>query len=116
MIRECLLIENPYNEEFSDHIGFMDMSIGERTVTGDRKEFFGSGGIASPDVLKRESAFGSASWDRFGPLRRHASRYYPYTRGKRRCHFPLGDVPAGINRGGYHKKVYRGLGSERGTG
>ena len=55
----ALLIENPYNEEFSDHLGFMDMSIGERTVTGDRKEFFGLGGIASPDVLKREALSGA---------------------------------------------------------
>lgn len=55
----ALLIENPYNEEFSGFIGFLDVSIGERKVTGDRKEFFGAGGIASPDALKREKLSGT---------------------------------------------------------
>ena len=54
-----LLIENPYNEEFSGYTGFLDSSIKERTVTGDRKEFFGSGGIASPDALQREGLSGA---------------------------------------------------------
>ena len=55
----ALLIENPYNEEFSGHTGFVDVSVSERQVTGDRKEFFGSGGIASPDALKHERLSGT---------------------------------------------------------
>ncbi|MDP2891690.1 MAG: glucoamylase family protein [Bacillota bacterium] len=55
----ALLIENPYNEEFSGHTGFLDVSIRECYVMGDRKEFFGSGGIASPDALKREKLSGA---------------------------------------------------------
>ena len=50
-----LLIENPYNEDFSDSIAFVDVSLKQRTVTGDRQEFFGTGGIKSPDCLMRES-------------------------------------------------------------
>jgi cyclic beta-1,2-glucan synthetase len=54
-----LLMENSYNEEFYGKTGFLDSSIVERYVTGDRKEFFGAGGIASPDALKREKLSGS---------------------------------------------------------
>jgi len=54
-----LLIENPYNEEFIGRICYLDSSIQERSVTGDRKEFFGSGDIASPESLLRESLSGT---------------------------------------------------------
>jgi len=54
-----LLVENPYNEEFIGKICFLDSSIQERTVTGDRKEFFGSGDITVPESLLRESLSGS---------------------------------------------------------
>lgn len=46
-----LLIENPYNREFAGKVCFIDTSHEDRTVTGDRKEFFGRGGILSPDAL-----------------------------------------------------------------
>ena len=49
-----LLIENPYNEDFANRIAFVDISLTQRCVTSDRKEFFGTGGITSPDSLKRE--------------------------------------------------------------
>ena len=52
-----LLIENPYNEEFSGQICFLDASIEEREMTGDRKAFFGEGGIELPDALKYEKLF-----------------------------------------------------------
>ena len=64
-IRTCLsesgalLMENPYNEEFFGQTGFMDVSVTERQMTGNRKEFFGSGGIASPDALKHEKLSGT---------------------------------------------------------
>jgi len=54
-----LLIENHYNEDFAGRICFVDASIEERSVTGDRKEFFGSGGIVAPDCLKREKLSGT---------------------------------------------------------
>ena len=53
-----LLMQNPYNEDFSGYTGFMDASVAERQVTGDRKEFFGSGGAASPDALQHEKLSG----------------------------------------------------------
>lgn len=53
-----LMIENPYHREFPDRICFMDSSIEERSVTGDRKEFFGMGWIDSPDALKRKDLTG----------------------------------------------------------
>ena len=52
-----LIIENPYNEEFSGQICFLDVSIKEREMTGDRKAFFGEGGIEFPDALKHEKLF-----------------------------------------------------------
>ena len=55
----ALLIENPYNEEFSGRTTFMDSSVAERSVTGDRAEFFGAGGAASPNVLKLEKLSGA---------------------------------------------------------
>ncbi len=54
-----LLMENAYNEDFPGRIGFMDCSIRERSVTGDRYEFFGSGGLESPDSLLRKSLSGA---------------------------------------------------------
>ena len=55
----ALLMENSYNEEFTGHTGFVDSSVAKRQVTGDRKEFFGSGGITSPDALKHEKLSGT---------------------------------------------------------
>lgn len=55
----CLMVENPYNEEYPGHICFIDMSQKKRTVTGDRKEFFGMGDIELPECLQRESLSGN---------------------------------------------------------
>lgn len=54
-----LLVENPYNREFPDRIFFIDSSAEERSVTGDRKEFFGTGTIAAPDALKQNGLTGA---------------------------------------------------------
>ena len=54
-----LLIENPYNREFADRICFIDASLEDRSVTGDRKEFFGFGKTTSPDSLKQSHLSGS---------------------------------------------------------
>lgn len=54
-----LLIENPYSEEFAGKISFMDVSLKERSVTGDRKEFFGSEDASLPEALKRERLSGA---------------------------------------------------------
>ena len=53
-----LLLENPYNEEFSGDLCFMDVSLPERTVTSDRKEFFGAGGESQPACLTRNGLSG----------------------------------------------------------
>ncbi|UNC93189.1 GH36-type glycosyl hydrolase domain-containing protein [Candidatus Contubernalis alkaliaceticus] len=57
--RGTLIIENPYNREFADRVCFMDTSIEERSITGDRKEFFGKGKIESPESLKRKYLSGT---------------------------------------------------------
>ncbi len=54
-----LLMENPWQEEFADSICFLDTSANTRTLTGDRKEFFGSGGIRNPESLHREGLSGA---------------------------------------------------------
>ncbi|MDQ2087331.1 glucoamylase family protein [Herbivorax sp. ANBcel31] len=48
-----ILITNNYNEEFSDRVTFVDSSIETRSVTGDRREFFGTGDIKKPDGIKQ---------------------------------------------------------------
>ncbi len=53
-----LLYKNPYNREFPDRICFMDTSVKSRSVSGDRKEFFGLGSIESPDALKQKRLTG----------------------------------------------------------
>ncbi|NLD45998.1 MAG: glycosyl transferase, partial [Clostridiaceae bacterium] len=45
----AVLILNNYNEEFKGSIVFLDASIKERSVTGNRKEFFGTGSIKEPE-------------------------------------------------------------------
>ncbi|KNZ41694.1 glycosyl transferase [Acetobacterium bakii] len=54
-----LLIENPYNEEFPGKICFMDVSIRERSVSGDRNEFFGVGDMRLPESLLNEALSGA---------------------------------------------------------
>ncbi len=54
----ALLMQNPFNEDFPGRICYMNCSVEERTVTGDRKEFFGTGGLKSPDCLKRDCLSG----------------------------------------------------------
>jgi cellobiose phosphorylase len=54
-----LLARNPYNKEFEDGICFMDTSVQEHSITGDRKEFFGTGKLDSPEALKREKLTGT---------------------------------------------------------
>lgn len=54
-----LTLENPYNREFPDQLCFMETSIEKRTVTGNRKEFFGMGSYASPDVLTGKELSGA---------------------------------------------------------
>jgi cyclic beta-1,2-glucan synthetase len=50
----ALLARNFYNTEFPDRIAFVDVSDGNRTVTGDRKEFIGRNGtLAHPAALRR---------------------------------------------------------------
>ena len=52
------LIANPYNRDFPDRIAFMDVSEGDCSVTGDRKEFFGAGTIAFPEALRGKKLSG----------------------------------------------------------
>ena len=44
-------ITNPYSLDFRGLIAFMDASIVERSVTGDRAEFFGTGSLDNPASL-----------------------------------------------------------------
>ena len=53
-----LLLENPYNEEFAGNLCFMDVSLPDRSVTSDRKEFFGDGGESHPACLTRKGLSG----------------------------------------------------------
>ncbi|KAF0091773.1 MAG: glycosyltransferase [Fusobacteria bacterium] len=55
----AILIENPYNEDFSGEICFVDASIQERSITNNGKEFFGNGNVTLPDCLKREKLSGN---------------------------------------------------------
>lgn len=65
-----LVIVNPYNREFPDQLFFMDTSADERTVSGDRKEFFGMGGVDAPEALKHAQLSGAlgAGYDPCGAL------------------------------------------------
>ncbi|HEY9060522.1 MAG TPA: glucoamylase family protein [Pseudobacteroides sp.] len=54
-----LFFENPYNEEFHGRVAFMDVTESDRTVTGDRKEFFGTGKLPNPSGLLRNGLSGS---------------------------------------------------------
>lgn len=54
-----LLMGNPYNEDYKAGISFMDISVENRSVTGNRKEFFGSGSLVNPDCLSKEKLTGA---------------------------------------------------------
>jgi cyclic beta-1,2-glucan synthetase len=51
----ALTMSNPYSMDFKGKIAFLDASIEERSVTGDRSEFFGEGSLQAPDALRYES-------------------------------------------------------------
>ncbi|NLP12926.1 MAG: glycosyl transferase [Clostridium sp.] len=52
-------IRNNYNDEFPGRVAFVDSSIKDRTITCDRKEFFGMGSIKAPEAIKRVSLSGT---------------------------------------------------------
>ncbi len=54
-----LTFVNSYNREFPDRIFFMDTSEEERSVTGDRRSFFGLGGTEFPDSLRHKNLDGT---------------------------------------------------------
>lgn len=54
-----LFIENPYNEEFKGRVAFIDVTEKDRTVTGDRKEFFGTGKLSYPTGLLQNGLSGN---------------------------------------------------------
>ncbi|WP_419823103.1 GH36-type glycosyl hydrolase domain-containing protein [Anoxybacterium hadale] len=54
-----LTVRNHYNREFPDRVFFLETSSKERWVTGDRKAFFGLGGMEAPDGLKTSQLDGT---------------------------------------------------------
>jgi len=65
-----MMMENPWQEEFTREVCFLDVSPSSRTQTGDRQEFFGTGGIAAPESLLREGLSGTtgAGFDPCGAI------------------------------------------------
>ncbi len=65
-----LTIENPYNRDFPDQICFMDTSVAERTVTGDRREFFGICREGIPEAMRQIGLKGTigAGYDPCGAM------------------------------------------------
>ena len=50
----ALLARNPYNSEFPGRVAFLDINEPQRTITGDRTEFFGRNGTAAnPAAMSR---------------------------------------------------------------
>ncbi|WP_373483707.1 GH36-type glycosyl hydrolase domain-containing protein [Acetobacterium sp.] len=66
----ALLMRNPYNEGFPGEILFIDASITKRSVTSDRKAFFGTGDMSSPESLADISLNGAlgAGFDPCGAI------------------------------------------------
>lgn len=50
-----LIMRNPYNQGFPNQVLFMESSLSERTVCADRHDFFGSGSLQSPELLKQKA-------------------------------------------------------------
>ena len=50
-----LTMINPYSMDFKGKVAFMDVSLIERTMTGDRREFFGTGSLAAPYAMQYTS-------------------------------------------------------------
>ncbi|MDP4182560.1 MAG: glucoamylase family protein, partial [Bacillota bacterium] len=57
--RGTLFFENPYNEEFPGRVAFIDVTEKDKTVTGDRKEFFGFGKLSAPSGLLKNGLSGN---------------------------------------------------------
>lgn len=55
----ALILENGYSSEFSRLVCFMDSSESERSITGNRTEFFGKHKAWEPEALKRLFLSGS---------------------------------------------------------
>jgi cyclic beta-1,2-glucan synthetase len=56
-----IFARNPYNNEFAHRVAFADLSVRQRTVTCDRKEFVGrNGSLERPAALRRRYLSGRA--------------------------------------------------------
>ena len=66
----CLLMENSWQDEFAGSVCFMDASATLRTMTCDRREFFGEGDLLAPESLMRERLSGQtgAGFDPCGAI------------------------------------------------
>ena len=71
----CLLMQNSWQEDFAGTVCFLESSVTMRSVTGDRKEFFGNGDIRSPECMKRERLSGrvGAGFDPCGAMQVHVT-------------------------------------------
>jgi len=55
----ALMVENKYNDEFKGTVAFVDMTGNSKTITGNRKDFLGTGDLKSPEGLKRQKLSGT---------------------------------------------------------
>ncbi|MCE5343535.1 MAG: glycosyl transferase [Eubacteriales bacterium] len=54
----AMILENHYNENWAGKVCFVYAAGEQRSVTGDRKDFFGNGDMAFPDSLRYEALSG----------------------------------------------------------
>lgn len=55
----AVFAENHFNEEFTGTVAFLDIPGNAKTVTGNRKEFFGEGCLKAPESLRRVKLSGA---------------------------------------------------------
>lgn len=70
-----LVFSNPFSEDYSEYATYIDVSIHERSFSGNRESFFGSGSQEVPDALSYEHLDGvvGAGYDPCGALQVHIS-------------------------------------------
>ena len=89
-----LFARNPYNSEFPGRVAFLDVNESQRTITGDRTEFFGRNGTtAKPAAMSRTRLSGKVGpgLDPCGAIR---SEFEMAPRQEREIVFFLAQLPA----------------------
>ncbi len=108
----ALLARNPYNSEFPGRVAFLDFNEPQRTITGDRTEFFGRNGTAAKPLAMSRTRLSGKVGPGLDPCGAMQSQFDIAPGEEREIVFFLGAAPSIDEARGLIQR-YRGTGPAR---